>query len=258
MTLLAKNSPCPCESGKKYKRCCHARHQKMDRDDLKRTRGIGEILNWLLGERGAESLAAIDRGFLGVIPEEDRSLLERMPEHFRNILMNNAYEWLLLEAKIFTGGGMEPVREIVLGPGGPPSVGELERDWFQRAVGVPVAAYEIVEVHRGLGASVSNLADRDAAPIRITQPATWENFRVGDHLGLRLLRDGDIWVRSAAGYGFAPQSVPDIEQAILQARSEETDPVRQAQAIGDRIRDLWTQLAFASFRGPAEAEPTVN
>lgn len=265
LSLAGKNSPCPCGSGKKYKRCCYQRHETLRALYEARSAALGQVVDWLLRQYSAETLKSIDDGFFGCIEEQRRPILQEMPERMRDILMNNAYEWLLIEGDMVAHGIPRPVREVVLGPDAPPLLGVAEREWLERAVASPLGAYEVVEVYRGLGCTVRDLAGR-SDPVTITEPATGNNFRRGDILGLRLVRSGDVWERSSAAYGFDSRSVPDIEDGILRARSEATDPDRQAWAEGASIRQLWTDLLFQSFEDSAvdrdlesgEDEPAVN
>ena len=76
-----------------------------------------------------------------------------------------------------------------------------------------------------------DLAARDAPAVLITEPASWENFRVGDILGLRLVRIDDVWQRSVASYGFDRRSWPDIEDEIRRVDDEVSDPERRPWAV---------------------------
>ncbi len=257
MSLIAHNALCPCHSGRKYKTCCFARHREIGRRHETRGRLVSRVVEWLLRDNFATALWTLDEGFFGHIAEVDRPSLFRMPEGLRSIVLSNAYDWLLFDGEIAAGDKRQPVWKRVLGPGGPKSLGTRDREWIARAAAAPLGIYEVVEVHRGLGCAVRNLADRDARPIPITEPTNWESFHRGDVLGLRLVQVADVWERSSAAYGFDPRSLPDIEDEIRRVDNEVTDPTQRDAALGAGIRELWTQLVFLLFRASAGTARTL-
>jgi hypothetical protein len=79
MGKIARNDPCPCGSGQKYKKCCLAK------DDLVASRrrdeesSVQTALSWLVKTYPEESGQAFYEGFLGELTEEEQECLDSLP-----------------------------------------------------------------------------------------------------------------------------------------------------------------------------------
>jgi predicted ATPase with chaperone activity len=60
---IGRNDPCPCGSGKKYKRCCLLVRAEEERAVRVLSGGFGRALDWLFEAHGPAMQAAIERDF---------------------------------------------------------------------------------------------------------------------------------------------------------------------------------------------------
>src|SRR6266508_3325575 len=68
MATIGRNAPCPCGSGRKYKKCCHAEAERLARRARDGSRVGGAIADWSAHEYGDE----LDRAFEEFHPEGRR------------------------------------------------------------------------------------------------------------------------------------------------------------------------------------------
>ena len=81
MAKVGRNEPCPCGSGKKYKRCCLEKHQASEREALATARQAGHDDDQY-DELAAASNAVVDLVDAGRLDEAEAAahdLLERFP-----------------------------------------------------------------------------------------------------------------------------------------------------------------------------------
>ena len=180
----SRNAPCPCGSGKKYKKCCLAKDEAATTSIAVSEGAITRALGWLREHYPEESERAIAFEYFGSLEQEQFEALDELPEDLEEKVHLNAFEWVLAEGEISPTGDEDdfvPVMELVLGEGGP-LMDAHERRYLQFLATEPIDLYEVVEAEPGEGLwLVSTLADE---PTR---------FWVRERSASRSLREGDIF-----------------------------------------------------------------
>lgn len=202
MSMIGRNDPCPCGSGKKFKKCCllkeeaHASHQRDKNSSIPRA------LDWLSARYPEELADAVHYDFFGDPVEEEMQALDELPPHLHEVLQINICEWTLADAYLEIDGQRKPVHELLLGPGGPllPAAG---REWLRQLSENMLGLYEVRESRPGEGLRLHDL-------LRPEQPDTWVSERSasqsivrGDIFGARLIAQDEGWVLSGAIYFFS-------------------------------------------------------
>jgi hypothetical protein len=87
MATVGRNEPCPCGSGKKYKKCCLAKDSAIDLDTLRADRaeeGLrGEILKFATGDRFTDEMPVAYMAYMGGAP--DANMLAMGQDQLENI-----------------------------------------------------------------------------------------------------------------------------------------------------------------------------
>ena len=238
---IRRNDPCPCGSGRKYKKCCLVRQQDESRREAaarsareRRDEVVGHALEWL-GRHHHDALFAAFAEFESAAVDDGRPLSESDDEY----LKMQALEWALAEGVTEIEGREVRLRDLVL-------EAEIvleadQRRWLERATEEPLRLWKVVGVRPGEGLELQDLLDEGAETVWATERAGSRSLRRTDVIAARLARWDDGW-EIAALYG-----IPDQEVLGLLSRIEDEvgtggiDP-RQARRVGRLIRDFWVRL----------------
>jgi uncharacterized protein YecA (UPF0149 family) len=118
---ISRNAPCPCGSGKKYKKCCLAKDEAAASSITVSEGAVARALAWLREHYPEEIERAITLEYFDSLAQEQFEELDELPEDLREMVRLNSFEWALAEGEISHTGDEEddyvPVMELVLGPG---------------------------------------------------------------------------------------------------------------------------------------------
>ena len=113
----------------------------------------------------------------------------------------NINEWLLAEGDIHARGGIRRINDYLLSPAGP-RLTAAQRDWIQQLGQRPLRLYDVTDVVQGQQMTLCDALDKDAEPIVVRERSGTQDLKPGELLGCRILRVGDHFQMSGAGYLF--------------------------------------------------------
>jgi SEC-C motif/Antitoxin Xre/MbcA/ParS C-terminal toxin-binding domain len=234
MAGISRNAPCPCGSGKKYKRCCSRKDADAERTQRLKGQAAGIALDWLDNRYGEQMDNLVRHGFLGNLDDE---ALSHMSESLLEMAIVNAREYALCEGKIPVGDTEAPALDLVLGPMGP-LMDAVQRQHLKDLGEAPLSLYEVVSVQKGFGLGVRDLFDESLPTQQVVDKEASMAFDEGDVLGLRLV-PGEPWEISGAVYEFPTDIVPDIQAGFRKALEDSPEGFDRRQLQGDVIVDTW-------------------
>lgn len=253
---IGRNDPCPCGSGRKYKKCCLAQRQTASRRMAaersareRRNEVVGHALAWLRRHHEEALLAALDEFETAAVTEDGRSLTSSDLEYFEM----QALEWVLAEGVAEVDGREVRLRDLVLGGG---IVLEADqRLWFERSTEEPLRLWKILRTEPGEGVELQSLLDDGADPVWAKERTASRTLRRLDVVAARLGRWQGDW-EIAAIY-----QIPDREVFGLVSRAQEaaedaySDP-DVARRVGKLIRDHWVRLFTRTPSLPKIVDPS--
>lgn len=214
MSDIGRNEPCPCGSGKKYKKCCMGmqdtiKSRRRDEDTAVRT-----ALDWLAERYPAEMKDAIDNEFFGGLDDDKLAALNELPPEFHESLSINSAEWLLTEAEFDVAHETKTARDLLFGPGGPllPAHG---RNWLEEIAKREMGLYEVRNVRPGEGIEVAHLLDPKEPPTWIRERSGSRSLVRFDVIGARLAQQDGVTVMTGAIYPFARDDGLSCRDEIL-------------------------------------------
>jgi hypothetical protein len=211
MSKVGRNDPCPCGSGKKFKKCCQALEDASAGHRRDENHAVRAALDWLMARYPEETGAALETGFFGP-PEEDGDL--EFPPQFQGMLQVNSAEWLLTEARLEFEDGDIPTSALYLGPGGPLLTAH-GRSWLEEINKRPLSLYEVCQVRPGEGVLVADQLHPEAPELWVRERSGSRNMVQWDILGGRLARQEGDWVFTGALYPFAREDGLALRDEIL-------------------------------------------
>jgi len=239
MSIAGRNDPCPCGSGKKYKKCCRAKEEEAAALRRDEEQAVDIALSWLIATYPDETTAAVNTDYLGRLSEEEIERLDELPPWLINLFNINSGEWLLADGIPTIDGTPKPVRELLLAAGGPllPARG---RAWLKSLAEYPLSLYEVLESRPGEGMQMLDLLDPKASPVWVQERSASKSLVPWDILGTRLARREDTWVLTGALYLFDRQEGLDcrdrIRATIDSYRPNDQD---RRKLISTAIADTW-------------------
>jgi hypothetical protein len=199
--MAGRNEPCPCGSGKKYKKCCLIKEDEFAARQREKSSAAPRALDWLVGKYPEQLAETTHFDYFGDPNEDEINAIDELSPHLQEMLQINIGEWTLADAQLEIDGARKPARELILGPGGPllPAAG---REWLQRLGERMLSLYEVRESRPGDGLRLHDL-------LRPKEPAVWvaergasQSLVRGDIFGARLVQQREGWVLSGAAYPF--------------------------------------------------------
>jgi len=257
MSGISRNAPCPCGSGKKYKKCCLRKDAEVEREDRSRGQAAGIALDWLdlHYEKAMDEIVRQD--FLGVFDEKS---LAEMPEEMVEMAIMNAREYALCEGRIEKGEDSVLALDQVLGADGP-SMGAGQREFLQGMREASLSLYEVVGVQRDQGLELKDLLDESSEPRQVVDREASRVFEGGERFGARLV-PGRPWELSGAIYEFHEEVAAEALEALQQELAEAPSGFDRRFLQGKTLVDLWLAsliwvepVEFASEEKPLPAAP---
>lgn len=238
MSKAGRNDPCPCGSGKKYKKCCRAKEEEAAALRRDEEQAVDIALSWLITTYPDETTEAVNTGYLGRLSEEEIARLNELPPWLINMFNINSGEWLLADGMLTIDGTPKSVRELLLGAGGPllPARG---RAWLKSLVEYPLGLYEVLESRPEEGMQLLDLLDPQAAPVWVQERSASKSLVPWDILGTRLAHREDTWVLTGALYLFDRQEGIDCRDRIRTTIDSQSTNQDRRRLITTAIADTW-------------------
>ena len=164
--------------------------------------GAVEIaVNWLstLHRKGWQN--AFMNLYQELLSEADLAKLAMLDADVIQSIEININEWLLGEGDIHARGGVRRINDYLLSPAGP-RLNAAQRDWIQQLGQRPLRLYDVTDVVQGQQMTLCDALDKDAEPIVVRERSGTQDLKPGELLGCRILRVGDHFQMSGAGYLF--------------------------------------------------------
>ena len=218
MPKIGRNDPCPCGSGKKFKKCCGKEGNEVEAEESK-DGGVGRAIEWLTSRHAKAVKTAVRNMLDDDLDNAEQAALQTLGDEEWQGMQINAMEWLLAEGSIAVKGIQRNVAELLLGPGGPPFA-PGQRRWIEQLQRQPLRLYDITEVISGVGMRLRDALDTEAPPLTVYEKSGSADARVGSMIGARIMEVDSHHELSGAAYPFAPLMNASVLAELRDAASE--------------------------------------
>ena len=236
MTTPGRNDPCPCGSGKKYKKCC-GRPASGPVDTDVQAAAVRRALDFLRMRHMRAAEEALD-SFLDPAAEPEPSELD--PET-TEVLEIARFEWLLAEAELEVKGRLVSAYELLVGAEGPP-LSTAHREALRELAERPRRLYEVTAVRPGESLTVRDVVTVDAELVTVEERSASRSLSPGDVVALRLVRrqSDDAWVVSGPLYAFPRADLQPLREQIRDIEAH-CDPEDQRLDVSEVLTSAWVQ-----------------
>ncbi|MDQ6956666.1 MAG: SEC-C domain-containing protein [Mariprofundaceae bacterium] len=215
-----RNEPCPCGSGKKYKKCCMLQKRERDVASLGRKEGVQLALSWLNKQHSEAIEAWVEDVWLKEISDEQRSGIASADARIRSIHDINLLEALLSEGSFAGVDGEANALKLVL-TADDLNLDKAQRDYLKQLPSCALQLYQVTACQAGQSFSVRDALKDKAKAIVIADSYASRMFDVGDVVGLRLLKTPAGMETSGAIYHIPEAYVTGLKEVLLSAKPKE-------------------------------------
>jgi len=239
MSQIGRNDPCPCGSGKKYKKCCLAKEEAAAAEVRGEQSAITTALDWLDQHYPDAAGAAVSRGFLGDPGDKRRVALETLPPQVGQAIRMNVGEWLLLDAELSIDGQSRRALELVLGPDGP-NLTDSGRERLLEFAEQPLRLYEVRQVKKKEGLLLLDLIHPETGPVWVQEKNATGFVWTWDIFAARLDRKGDNRVLTGAVYAMErDQALACLAEIRRELVGNADDLSQERKIVTGVIIDHW-------------------
>lgn len=245
MDKIGRNDPCPCGSGRKFKKCCLMKEDEHATRHREEGTAVPQALEWLAQHYQAQVAAALDEEFFGAFADNERDRMSTVSPGFQELVHINSCEWIICDASIEVKGRLTPVRELLLGPGGP-QLSPVSRDWLKRLGERSLSLYEVRKVKPGEGMELADLLRPDEPPVWVSEKSASRTLVRLDIFGTRLVRSDSGFVMSGAGYPFVRDEAISCRDEILrEMKGVDWDSDLARKVVSCHITGHWLEGLIA-------------
>jgi len=215
VSKVHRNDPCPCGSGKKYKRCCLPLEQERARARAEARSLVQRAVEWL-GEAHGDAVSqwVEDVWFADVSAEERQGLATADPA-LRSVHDSNVLEYLVTEGSLEVDGESVPVLRLLLDSD--LELSESQCEWLAKLAASPLRLYRVTRREAGQGFWLAPFPE-GGDEVAIEDRWTSRMLEEGDVVGLRLAENLGAWETSGAVY-YIPGEYVDALLAELEGKA---------------------------------------
>lgn len=243
---IARNGPCPCGSGKKYKHCCLSATQNAvaPAEQVGHSGTVEKIIDWLMERHRKAMKTAFGQLLEDMLDPQDMQGYAELDHETMVAVQINLTECLLAEGEILVQGSMRRVSDYVLGPSGPRLTAD-QRDWMQQLAQRPLRLYDVTDVEAGVQMTLCDSLDNAAPPVVVRERSGTRDLLPGGRIACRVVRSGDHFEMSGAAYNFSMMAGHAVG-SLLQGLSKEFGRVQDLEKVNARaLMKAWLKQFVA-------------
>lgn len=215
---VQRNDPCPCGSGKKYKKCCMQRQRDLDSERINRREGIRKSLGWISHRYSEQIDRWVEDVWLAGIKEQEREGIATADARIRGIHDVNLLEQLVAEGRFSDMEGEDRPLQLIL-DADDLDLDEGQRDYLVQLAERSLCLYRVSDCRPGESFTLQEHPIGKAEPVVIADRWGSRMFDIGDTVGLRLMQTEEGWETSGAIYHIPPAYVPELEAELQEIES---------------------------------------
>lgn len=232
---VQRNDPCPCGSGKKYKKCCGLIERDLAGKRANRREGIQKSLAWINHTHHDDIGQWLEQVWLKDISEDQRTGIGNADPRIRSIHDVNLLEFLVADGTFTDEEGVKssPLQMILDADIG---LDDEQRAYLTQLAERPLRLYQVTDCNVGKSYTLSQHPDDGSEPVVIEDSITSRMFDVGDIVGLRLMQCDGAWETSGAIYHIPEEHADDLVKQLQAGKTEEYSKI---------LSNYWLELVAA-------------
>ena len=215
---VQRNDPCPCGSGKKYKKCCMLKERDLSVVRAGNREVVQEAVQWVGLKYGDALNNWVENVWFAGVSKQERAGISTADPSIKHIHDTNLLEQLMAEGEFSVGDSPAAVMQLVLDAA--EDLSDSQREYLQQLASRPLRLYRVSECRPGQSFSLTPCQGGEGETFCIEDKWVSRMFDVDDTVGLRLMHTAGKWETSGAVYHIPTEYVPDLLSELEQAGEE--------------------------------------
>ncbi len=232
---IQRNAPCPCGSGKKYKKCCALDVRDQMLASANRRDGVLHALMWVSEHYTEQTDQWVNDVWLADLSDEQRQGIVTADARIRSIHDINLLEQLVAEGQYSDIEGEDRPLQLIL-KAADLELDQAQRDYLKQLLERSLCLYRVTACVPGESFTVSDVLQAEAADVLIADVYGSRMLDVDDVVGLRLMQASNGWETSGAIYHIPDEYRQELEQLLLDTADENKSAV---------LINFWLKLVAA-------------
>jgi len=211
MATVNRNDPCPCGSGKKYKKCCMLEVRHLAGVRAANREGVQKAVSWVAEKHGDALAQWVEDVWFAGVSEEERKGIATADPAIKFIHDKSLLEQMVAEGVFGKGDTALSVLQLILD--GMPAWEDEQRLYLEQLGNAPLRLYRVETCTLGEGFELRRYPSGDGAAY-IEDKWVSRILDVGDIVGLRLLQTCACTETSGAVYHIPQDYVAEVVQAL--------------------------------------------
>jgi len=197
-----RNEPCPCGSGKKYKKCCMLEARKLASIRASNREIVQEAVHWISIKHSEALNRWVEDVWFADISKEERQGLSTADPAIRAIHDANVLEQMVAEGVFSEDGKDVPALQLILDNA--EHLEDGQRAYLDQLGNNPLRLYRVVRSDPGEGFALQryHAESQFAEDLDAYIADKWVSrmLDVGDTVGMRLMQTSGSWENTGAVY----------------------------------------------------------
>jgi len=229
MATVNRNDPCPCGSGKKYKKCCMLEARHLAGIRAANREGVQKAVSWVAGKYGDALAEWVEDVWFADVSAEERKGISTADPGFKSIHDKNLLEQMVAEGVFGKGDAALPVLQLILD--GMPAWEDEQRLYLEQLGKAPLRLYRVADCTPGEGFGLRCYPSGDEAAY-IEDKWVSRTLDVDDIVGLRLMQTCGCKETSGAVYHIPQDYVAEVVQALETGDEDQYSRILIRQWLG--------------------------
>lgn len=218
MANVNRNDPCPCGSGKKYKKCCMLEARHLAGIRAANREGVQQAVTWITEQHGDAFARWVEDVWFAGVSEEERMGISTADPAIKSVHDTNLLEQMVAEGVFEEDEKELSVLQLILD--GMPEWEDEQRAYLEQLGRTPLRLYRVTHCDPGEGFELQRYPADDGDVAYIEDKWVSRMLDVDDIVGLRLMSTGGCRETSGAVYHIPAEYVTGIVQ-VLEAGDED-------------------------------------
>jgi SEC-C motif len=210
-----RNDPCPCGSGKKYKKCCMLQERNLAGVRAANREVVQEAVNWISLKHGKALADWVESVWFAGISKEERLGISTADPSIKHVHDTNLLEQVMAEGMFAVDDSPVPVMQLVLETA--ENLTDTQRDYLQQLATRPLRLYRVSECKPGDSFFLAPFQGESDETFCIEDKWVSRMLDVGDTVGLRLMSTEGKWETSGAVYHIPDEYAPELSAELENA-----------------------------------------
>lgn len=141
---VGRNRPCPCGSGKKYKKCCLKAQRQEELEAVERWDAFEAAFRWLYRRYPEEVDEAIEARLAALVPRAVNRWVGTLSLELADFWEIQDFDWLVAEGTLEIGGESVKALDLFL-DNAEDQLSPAQRRWLEAAAGSKIELFEMVD-----------------------------------------------------------------------------------------------------------------